>query len=329
MNLTFDTYASLIDYFKKIDYNTLEEEYLYLENHHIIPRSEGGKDEDGMVYLPIRYHVTAHHLRGKEWESKGNLLFAWKNYNAVIRCLGQTCLCKNELDFQKKLDDYVQAKSAWMRLNKDLGSEFYTDGKENRRILKPFIQEFLKENPNFRRGVTKPSNKLEKKWVTDGVKNTYVANYEQFLKENPSWRLGMAPTKKHEFRNETGKMLPTTLGKKWMNKDGVRKNVSPEEIQNHINDGWSIGHGSSTNTGLIPITNKSTLKNKRVKEDKLKEFLDKGWILGQSYPNQEISSNKGRIAIYKGGDKKKVHNDVLNEYLLDGWKLGRGIGKNA
>jgi len=252
INEIFETYDNLINYFINLGLSKFNDDYLYVEKHHVIPISEGGLEEGETVYLPIRYHVMAHYLRGKEWEEKGNILLAWKNYNAVIYSLGQNHLPKSVIELEKKLDSYVLAKEAWMKINKEQGSIFVTDGKINKRLLTPESEIFLKENPPFKRGMTR---ELEcKKWINDGKNNTYlpVLEAENFIKNNPNWSYGMAKTKQHAFKN--GSMPPTTLGKKTIHKNGLLKNVLPEEIDQYIQDGWSIGHNHSPAKKILVIS---------------------------------------------------------------------------
>lgn len=273
----FNTYNELIDHFRCLDLKPHQSEYV--EKHHIIPIAEGGKEDGDVVYLPINYHVLAHYLRGLEWEKRGNISFAWKNYNSVIRCINQNCLPASVKDLEKKMEAYVKAKEAWMKLNKEHGSVFFTDGKVNRRLLTFEVEAFTKENPQFKRGQTKKVE--EKRWIHNGKDNTYlpIAIAEDFLKHNPDWKYGMAPTKPKVYSN--GKPKPTTLGKKTINKDGKMKNVFPEELPKYLSQGWLLGHTHSP-AKRIKLVNNSTGKIISIFPKQIGNMLTTGWKYADS-----------------------------------------------
>jgi hypothetical protein len=80
LDIEFENYFDLIKFFQN---NPIDKEKYYFEKHHIIPRFEGGTDNDGIVCLPFKYHVLAHYLRAKLFEGKdkfkeiGNYESAW------------------------------------------------------------------------------------------------------------------------------------------------------------------------------------------------------------------------------------------------------------
>jgi hypothetical protein len=76
-------YDDLVTFFSQFNKRYYDERSIYVERHHVVPRSEGGTDEDGLVYLPFYYHFRAHVLRAIEYDSIGNASFANKNYYAA------------------------------------------------------------------------------------------------------------------------------------------------------------------------------------------------------------------------------------------------------
>jgi hypothetical protein len=52
-------------------YNKLIKEKVSLEGekHHIVPKHDGGKDEDGIVVLERKYHILAHYIRWR-WKKQ-------------------------------------------------------------------------------------------------------------------------------------------------------------------------------------------------------------------------------------------------------------------
>ena len=80
-----NTYDGLIAFFKKIDKSLYKKYNIYVQKHHIIPRSEGGTDEESnLIELPYKYHMMAHYLRGKEATDKPIM---YKNFKAVLYAL--------------------------------------------------------------------------------------------------------------------------------------------------------------------------------------------------------------------------------------------------
>lgn len=80
-------YISFIEHCKKKKYHQNE----YLENHHIIPRHEGGSNnKDNLIKLSLKDHIQAHKIR---YEAYGNKY----DYSAYNYMLGQSAEAKKAI----------------------------------------------------------------------------------------------------------------------------------------------------------------------------------------------------------------------------------------
>lgn len=78
----FNSYQELIE-FAKAQTRT-KNSYVYYEKHHIIPKSEGGTDdEENIVLLTLYEHLLAHYLRACEYELIGD---KQKEANNIFAC---------------------------------------------------------------------------------------------------------------------------------------------------------------------------------------------------------------------------------------------------
>lgn len=242
-NEAFDikTYNELISYFKNIDENIYIEWNLYTQKHHIIPRSEGGTDDNSnIITLPYYFHLLAHYLRGKEAELSGNKKAQYKNFNAVIYALNEKSIPENIIEMHKKLSIIVESLEKRNALEKQ--TIWITDGTMSKKIF-----DFEEIPKGWKKGRTF-KNPSSKKWMNKDGKNFYVekSEIEQKLKEGFS--LGMFKTE-NMIKNSHLKSSKPTLGTKWMNKNGKRKAVKQDDIENYLNDGWSLGSASLTCKG--------------------------------------------------------------------------------
>jgi len=73
------------------------------ERHHIVPRHDGGSDEDGLVLLERRYHILAHYIR-----------YRWKGQNgdgvAYKMMLGQILNPMHDQEVLEKHRSFMQSR---------------------------------------------------------------------------------------------------------------------------------------------------------------------------------------------------------------------------
>jgi len=280
----FNSYEDLINYYKQFNKKYFDDRNYYCEKHHIIARCEGGSNEkDNLVYLDLNHHAIAHDLKYRYYLSINDNKNAKKQICSAMRIIGSYnkhlgCIPIDVLTNGSQIkQDYIDFCNKSHMFE---GYKYVTDGVKTMRIPSFEVENFLLNNKTFKLGrtFTSPHNKV---WITNGIEKQYLfkEEAEKYLVNNKDWYYGMGKVKKHEYHNETGKALPTTLGKKWINKDGIRKNVLPEEINKYLNDGWIIGNGNS-NTTLGKVRMNKNKINKFVLKEKINDYLNDGWTLG-------------------------------------------------
>ena len=119
-----------------------------------------------------------------------------------------------------------------------------TDGTTSKKIFDfEDIPKGWKKGRTFR-------NPSTKKWMNKDGKNYYFEKSEVEQKLKEGYSLGMFETSKMKNARESGACISySTLGTKWMNKDGIRKAIKLEDIDKYLNDGWILGSASTTCKG--------------------------------------------------------------------------------
>ena len=134
-----------------------------------------------------------------------------------------------------------------------------TNGIKNKKICLEKLEEFLKNNPGWRRGQTnhwsetglqkiKESNHNKKfkeyKWVNNGNKHKMIPKKEldKFLKNNPDYIIGNGIDYSNIQHNGT-------KGYKWMYLNDKLVYVNPSEITTYLNNGWNFLKGSHVSVG--------------------------------------------------------------------------------
>lgn len=309
-----DSYDNLIEYFKSFSKDFFDERDIYVERHHIVPRSEKGSDEkSNLVYLPFYFHVKAHYLRAKEHEKEGNRRKALSNYKSVIFSLGlQKDILEDELEVFKK----IQFVSESLEKRNALQSKMFFIKKEGKSSKKIFEEEWLfYKNKGWEKG-RNFKNPSGKKWVNKDGQNYYVnkEEFEDYLSNGYS--PGLFLTDRMIKANKT-KIVHSTLNTTWMNKNGKRKCVKNSEVDIYLERGWRIGSNSKTNKGK---------RWKWKEEDVNREIYTNGEI--------EVWSRECPEGFWKGKKTKGKHwynngeKMVLAESCPKGFNPGRLILKN-
>lgn len=303
-----DAYDELVDFFKSFGPNFYSERKIYVENHHIIPRSEGGDDRvENMVLLPFYFHMKAHFLRGKEHEANGKKRFALNNYYAVQRWLEGDRLPKEEKDILMKLQIICEASEK----RRSLQSQQFFIKKDNETSFKIFEEEWghykslgWEKGRNF----NDPSGK---KWVNKDERNFYVPKEEVEKYLNAGYSLGMFVTENSKKANPS-RASQSTLNTKWINRKGERKCVPIEEVEEYLSNGWELGSASETVKG----------QTWKWSEDKLgKKIFTNG--------EQEVWAYECPEGFWKGKKTKGKHwfNNgeitILADTCPEGFKPGR------
>jgi hypothetical protein len=299
-------YDELMVFFKKFDRKYYDVRRIHNHWHHIIPKCEGGTDEDGMVCLPYRYHIKAHYLRAKEQEETNDLFNAYKNYKSVQYSIEDSSIPKSIQELEKKLDFVCEAIQKRRELRK-YAKEIYI--KRNGKTLKIYEKDFgeyQKDGWEKGRIFKNPKGKI---WLNNGIKNMYMLKEEseEFLKNNPEYKKGFL-----SVCDNSKKASYSTLGTKWINKDGEHKSVKIELLQKYLDVGWELGHKTWSQTTKDRKKIYIGKKEKVINREDLQYYFNLGWKLGS--PKRCIINN-GKIT-------KNIYIDDLKEFLSQGWKRG-------
>ena len=111
----------------------------------------------------------------------------------------------------------------------------------------------------------------------------------------------------------SGELLFFRTGYKWMNKDGKSIQVPEDKVLEYENKGWVLGQGFGPKHWI----NKDG-KSIVVYESEMEKYLKDGWKEGTKTDFRWVSKEK---------KKMMVHISELQKYLDEGWKLGYSTGK--
>ena len=139
-------------------------------------------------------------------------------------------------------------------------------------------------------------------WMTDGQTDSLICPNEINNYLNLGWKKGRShsnipPISEEQKQKLIEKSIEANTGKIRVNNGEINKNISPNELEYYLKNGWKKG-AKSTNYNFTP--------------ERLKKM-------------SEIS--KGRINIHKGFEEKRIVPEELEYYLSIGWERGRPKGK--
>lgn len=208
------TYESLV---KKAMIRGLDRTKLdyYTEKHHILPKCQGGKDEDSnYVLLTAREHIIAHMLLAKMWPDNSKLSFA------VSRMLVTKEPDKENKDYETIKSRYDATKKFSTRFLADLKENFANairktntgrrKSPETLEKLKKSLKEFNNKNPDFWKGrkvhTEEHKQELSNRWK--GEKNPNYGGISEEHRRNLSLsHFGTSPNQKKVIHEETGKIF--------------------------------------------------------------------------------------------------------------------------
>lgn len=154
-----------------------------------------------------------------------------------------------------------------------------------------------------------------------------------------------------EYLKEFGKKISEAIsGRKAINKNGIQKVVTIDDLPSYLDDGWELGvlpdivesriapqrgkYRSPQSKESIEkrmayirgtiVLSKEGHNDKMVSKDDLQSYLDNGWKIGRSDSFKEMRRNKmlTNTMIHKGNEIITVNNEDLQSYLDNGWKVG-------
>lgn len=321
-------------------------------NHHIVPKSflpkewrkEKEADINNIVKLTPYEHLQAHELLYKAFPKTSMSLALYLMINDKDR---------HDLDISHiNEEEYNQLEKDTREVKSLLLKEFYANNEEIHKRLS-----------DQRKGKVFINNGQIEKLVDPKVAEDYISTEE--------WEYGMIKgRKKSEHMKQALKQSTQGRYKGYkyiynLEDPTICKRLLPEEAKKYVKTGlWSYGRGvynkidnssymhtleaiekqKQTKKILIAINNGQHMK--KVRPEKLQEWLDKGWVEGvfvseetrkkmsknSSGPHnwsdatrKKISdlrkSEKGYKYLYKGNCCKRVLPSEINEYLSKGWSF--------
>lgn len=303
---------SIINYRKQ---NILTKENCeYFENHHIIPKSLGGRrNKENMVALTAREHYVVHELLVRIYKLSGDIqayhkmLLAW-NRLAHDRRTGRFVNSRlyEELRRQnsKRAKEYKPTKETIEKQRqKIIGRKLSEETKRKISLSEKGVPKSLESRKNYSKaskGKLYVFNPLENK-----VKRIDKLELEKYL--NDGWLHKINPeTAKKKSISEGGKNNPA-YGKKWMYHPLTKERVYvlEKETQKFLDNGFifgvlpdiakkqaqlRIGKRRSEETkrkmslsgkGKIVMHNPLTHKGTKVNKEDVEKYLKMGYVFGQ------------------------------------------------
>lgn len=264
------------------------------EQHHIIPRSFGGlNNDDNLVELTLREHYIAHLLLYKIELANGNIDRADK-----MACALWFFINKKSKSVIKAGNSYVYEKIRLAFIKAQRNKIMITDGKTIKKISK--------------------SSPIPPGWTRYySLKNKIAVNKNngQIVKFiNASDEFSMAGWNRGSGRKTSG-----SSNMHWITNGTESKFILANAP---IPEGWRVGRCfAQHNKGLVAINN--GIINKYVKINS-SDDIPPGWQLGAMPTNNHAMI--GRIWITNGEINKSIKPDQL---IPEGWRRGRcGVEKN-
>lgn len=240
----FQRYEDLIFFYKKIQKSFYEENFIYTETHHVLPRCMGGDNtKDNLIELPWMIHVLAHFLLAKQLE-KVDKSTSMKNLYAVRMILNQDKV-KNTQELKK----IAEIKAIELEMKNKLNCKKIYIKKEGEKTIQIFEDDLLEyEKFGWVKGRSFKAPPKGSVWVNDGKKSYQIKkeDLDEYLKKG--FQRGMFQTKRMK-EYDSGKQLPNTKGFKWVHNGTKRILVDPKDLEKYLKQGWVLGSNSSTIKG--------------------------------------------------------------------------------
>jgi len=238
--------------------NRFKSEEKYYELHHIVPLCMGGNDDpENLVLLTAREHFISHWLLSRIYPNNSKISYAF-----WMMCVGNI---PGRNDYIPSSRAYAEAKSnlfhteeSKKKISGSLKGKIVSD--ETRKKMSDFqkgktISEETREKMSeSRKGI--PSKRKGKKFE-DWYSEDMVREKKEILSDkskgenNPMFGLKKSEEEKRRISEKLkGKKLSpdralknklACLGRKYINKDGVKKKVKPEELDEYFKLGWKLG----------------------------------------------------------------------------------------
>lgn len=233
---------------------------IYVEKHHIIPRSLGGSNEtSNLVKLTGREHFICHLLLPK--------MTTGTNRKKMIYAIWMMCRASRDRRsiYKVTAKAYTSIKEA-MRNNRT-ASDFTPEWKER-------ISAAKKGKSTWNKGIPVPAEQKSRQSATRKSKQgTHGFNVRP------------------KCRPEKAKAISETQkGRKWIYYPltNERKPIDPKDLDYYLTNGWCLGQGIrkipktyAHSAGMKWVANPNTKETKLIPPNDITIYLNQGWILGR------------------------------------------------
>lgn len=346
----FNKYISFIRDKEKMQNSNFEISVL----HHIVPRSflprewrnNYQADIDNLIRISPYDHLLAHELLYKAFPhtsmSQALQLMINDNsrYNIDISHISEkeyNEIEKNCRESQSKSlkKFYEENKEIHERLSKQRKGKIFIHNNEIERLVDPEVAKSEVNSGKWFYGMIKGRKKSDhmRERLSKTTQGRYKGYKYIFNIKDPSISKRM-PESNAEKYIETGD---------WAYGRG---SIKTNKNTSHLRNPEIIKKAAETKKTLVAINNGQRMK--RIKPEKLQDWLNKGWSLG-SYVSEETrqkikevnlkinhiwteeskinirkanSARKGFKAVHKESVMKKINPNEVDEYLKKGWELG-------
>lgn len=234
-----------------------------------------------------------------------NYLGSGKRLKSAIKSYGEDVFSVDMIDSAESLDELNEKEIYWIN--------YYNSTDLNTGYNISFGGGVLNGFEVWNKGKTGLQTMSEK--TRKKMSDSHIG---QFRNEETKKKISDSLKGKKRTEEQNQQNRERNTGRKWVNKDGVNTTISPNEIEQYINDGWSLGRlekekHTAWNKGLTKET-----------DDRVKKYGVSH--CGHKHSEESKQSNRekhlGRRFINNGVINKTVFPNELQNYLNNGWVLG-------
>lgn len=221
----------------------------YSERHHIVPRCIGGSDnEENLIYLTYREHFIAHKLLAEENPENLKLFKAY-----WMMCNSKTKVATPE--------DYEEARRRFSDSQRGENNPSYGGLSEShkKRISESSKGRKVSDITRYRVSLSKQGENHP--FYSKQLSESHRENLSESHKGHPFYgdksklsilqpgRIISDSTRANMSRNHadvSGSNNPmygksAVKGRKWINREGIRKYILGAEVEDYLAEGWSLG----------------------------------------------------------------------------------------
>ncbi len=271
---------------------------IYYENHHIIPRSIGGSDDNSnMILLTAREHFLAHWMLVKIHKDNSN------NYQRMVFAFNSFCMDNRGQRPPSRLYEY--ARKEYIRM--------------------------LSDNDEWKKKVSKTMTK--KIWVNkdDTCKRVFDSELNEYISDG--WVRGRIITSRKPHSEEAkAKISKGNTGKKhtdewkvensirnknkvWVNNGTESKFIQESEVSEYINNGWVE---SRLYTNWNEYRKGSKLTKSHVENMKKSSNSTKVKAVNIKTEEERIYSSKNDLHNDLGGKRNNINKSINDGCLYRG-----------